>query len=50
MLVSTLFTLLAAGLVTAVPLNPRDVKLDAAATAEAQKKDNTATRMSSLSL
>ncbi|KAJ6571981.1 hypothetical protein B0H19DRAFT_1372895 [Mycena capillaripes] len=44
MLVSTVFTVLAAGLATAVPLNRRDVSLDAAATAEAQKFDATATR------
>ncbi|KAJ7322847.1 hypothetical protein DFH08DRAFT_917095 [Mycena albidolilacea] len=44
MLVSTLFTLLAAGAATAVPLARRDVSLDAAATAEAQKFDATATR------
>jgi hypothetical protein len=44
MLVSTLFTFLAAGAVTAVPLTRRDVSLDAAATAEAQKFDATATR------
>ncbi|KAJ7098375.1 hypothetical protein C8R44DRAFT_717112 [Mycena epipterygia] len=44
MLVSTLFTVLAAGLATAVPLDRRDVSLNAAATAEAQKFDATATR------
>src|ERR1700743_2196287 len=44
MLASTLFTLLAAGLITAAPLDRRDVALDAAATAEAQQRDNTATR------
>ncbi|KAF7348482.1 hypothetical protein MVEN_01365600 [Mycena venus] len=44
MLVSTLFTVLAAGIAIAVPLDRRDVKLDAAATAEAQKFDATATR------
>jgi len=44
MLVSTFFTVLAAGLATAVPLDRRDVSLNAAATAEAQKFDATATR------
>jgi hypothetical protein len=44
MLASTLFTLLAAGLASAAPLNQRDVSLNAAATAEAQKFDATATR------
>ncbi|KAJ7716260.1 hypothetical protein DFH07DRAFT_762505 [Mycena maculata] len=44
MLASTLFTLLATGLATAVPLGIRDVSLDPAATAQAQVKDNTATR------
>lgn len=44
MLVPTLFTVLAAGLATAVPLDRRDVSLNAAATAEAQKFDTSATR------
>ncbi|KAJ7512574.1 hypothetical protein B0H11DRAFT_1699148 [Mycena galericulata] len=44
MLASTLFTLLAAGLASAVPLTIRDVSLNAAAVAEAQVRDNTATR------
>ncbi|KAJ6454691.1 hypothetical protein C8R45DRAFT_846438 [Mycena sanguinolenta] len=44
MLASSLFTLLAAGSVIAVPFSRRDVTLDAAATAEAQKFDSTATR------
>ena len=44
MLVSTLLTLLAVGITTAVPLDRRDVALDAAATAEAQQRDSTATR------
>ncbi|KAJ7201651.1 hypothetical protein GGX14DRAFT_464568 [Mycena pura] len=44
MLVSTLFTLLAVGITTAAPLDRRDVALDAAATAEAQQRDGTATR------
>ncbi|KAJ7636961.1 hypothetical protein FB45DRAFT_789116, partial [Roridomyces roridus] len=43
MLASTLFTLLAAGLVSSAPLNRR-VTLDPTATAEAQVHDNTATR------
>ncbi|KAF7348481.1 hypothetical protein MVEN_01365500 [Mycena venus] len=44
MLASTLFTVLTAGIAIAVPLDRRDVKLDDAATAEAQKFDATATR------
>ncbi|KAJ7089342.1 hypothetical protein B0H15DRAFT_885494 [Mycena belliarum] len=44
MLVSTLLTVLAAGLATAAPVQRRAVTLDKEATAEAQKKDNTATR------
>ncbi|KAJ6491399.1 hypothetical protein C8R47DRAFT_1122616 [Mycena vitilis] len=44
MLVSALFTLVAAGLATAAPLDRRDVSLDQAATEEAQKFDATATR------
>ncbi|KAJ7210197.1 hypothetical protein B0H12DRAFT_1157651 [Mycena haematopus] len=44
MLVYTLFTILAAGVATAAPINIRDVSLDVAATAEAQKFDATATR------
>ncbi|KAJ7322850.1 hypothetical protein DFH08DRAFT_753079 [Mycena albidolilacea] len=44
MLVSTFFTVMAAGLATAAPLDRRGVKLDDAATAEAQKFDATATR------
>ncbi|KAJ7669251.1 hypothetical protein DFH06DRAFT_1180409 [Mycena polygramma] len=44
MLVSALFTLVAAGLATAAPLDRRDVALDSTATAEAQKFDATATR------
>ncbi|KAF7343071.1 Sugar transporter [Mycena venus] len=44
MLVSTLFTILTAGIATAAPLARRDVKPDDAATAEAQKFDATATR------
>jgi len=44
MLASTLFTVLAAGLAAAAPFNRRDVSLNAAATAEAQKFDATATR------
>jgi hypothetical protein len=44
MLASTLFTVLAAGLAAAAPFDRRDVSLNAAATAEAQKFDATATR------
>ncbi|KAJ7484522.1 hypothetical protein FB451DRAFT_1436373 [Mycena latifolia] len=44
MLVSTLLTVLAAGLATAAPLERREATLNQAAVAEAQKKDNTATR------
>jgi hypothetical protein len=44
MLASTLFTFLAAGLASAVPLTIRDVSLNAAAVAQAQVRDNTATR------
>jgi hypothetical protein len=45
MLSATLYALLStASFVSAVPLNPRKVKLDPAATAEAQQRDNTATR------
>ncbi|KAJ7484523.1 hypothetical protein FB451DRAFT_1128710 [Mycena latifolia] len=44
MLISTLFTVLAAGLATAAPLERREATLNQAAVAEAQKKDNTATR------
>jgi hypothetical protein len=45
MLTSLLATLLlGAGLCAASPLNPRAVQLDPAATAEAQKRDDTATR------
>ncbi|KAJ6461982.1 hypothetical protein DFH09DRAFT_1001453 [Mycena vulgaris] len=43
-LVPTLFTLLAAGLASGAPLDRRDVTLNAAATAEAQKFDATAKR------
>ncbi|KAJ7500762.1 hypothetical protein B0H11DRAFT_1800083 [Mycena galericulata] len=44
MLAITLLTLLTAGASIAAPINKRDVTLDAAATAEAQVRDNTATR------
>ncbi|KAF7318279.1 hypothetical protein HMN09_00336600 [Mycena chlorophos] len=44
MLASSLFTLLAASATLAVPLVPRDVTLNPTAVAQAQVRDNTATR------